>query len=206
MIKELRQAVLAIILVTTGCLLAVSATAQISLPPPGKAWGFNASLRPPNAPAGEDPRKLVLDAAEAAGATHMRLGISWRAYENESSVANPIPASFAYPIGQAIGNNQTIRLDEDYLAVRASVRRVHRLTHEHLCGETAWVIDRPSPVNSIGSPWKAASRRDRWGPKEGDSPVPLRASSPRDVLQQKGPRGDGCPWRGLRARETGAEI
>lgn len=119
MTKELRQAVLAIILVAAGCLLAVSATAQISLPPGGKAWGFNASLHPPNAPAGEDPRKLVLDAAEAAGATHMRLGISWRAYENESSVANPIPASFAYPIGQAIGNTQTISLDEDYLAVRA---------------------------------------------------------------------------------------
>lgn len=102
-------------------LLAASAPAQISLPPESKAWGFNASLNPPNVPAGEDPRELVLDAAEAAGATHMRLGISWRAYENEkeSSVADPVPASFDFPVGQAIGNSQTISLDADYLAVTA---------------------------------------------------------------------------------------
>src|SRR4051794_26392238 len=104
MIKELRQVVLAIVLAAAGCLLATaSATAQISLPPAAKAWGFNASLNPPNAPAGEDPRKLVLDAAEAVGATHIRLNISWRSYENESSATNPIPASFGSPVGQAIG-------------------------------------------------------------------------------------------------------
>ncbi len=101
----------------TGSWLAASAAAQVALPPPSKAWGFNASLNPPGVPAGEDPRELVLDAAEAAGATHMRLGISWRAYENESSIDNPVPESFAFPIGQAIGNTQTVTLDMDYLAV-----------------------------------------------------------------------------------------
>jgi hypothetical protein len=99
------------------CLLAVSAFAQIALPPASKAWGFNASLNPPNMPAGEDTRELVLDAAEAAGATHMRLGIHWSAYENESSVADPIPSSFDFPVGQAIGNGHTFRVDADYLAI-----------------------------------------------------------------------------------------
>src|SRR5687767_2084736 len=56
-------------------LLAASAPAQIALPPASKAWGFNASPHRLNVPAGEDPSELVLDAAEAAGATHMRFGI-----------------------------------------------------------------------------------------------------------------------------------
>jgi hypothetical protein len=61
----------------------------------------------------------VLDAAEAAGATHMRLGIHWRAFEEESSVENPIPNSFAFPIGQETGYPHTVKFDRDYLAVTA---------------------------------------------------------------------------------------
>src|SRR5687767_7095997 len=111
------------IILTAACaaasLLAVSASAQIALPPTSKAWGFNASLNPPNMPAGEDTRELVLDAAEAAAATHMRLGIHWRAFQEESSVENPIPKSFAFPIGQETGYPHTVELDRDYLAVTA---------------------------------------------------------------------------------------
>jgi hypothetical protein len=81
--------------------------------PPGKGFGFNAPLFP----AGQGNR--AVDAAAAAGASHMRMSIHWRAYESVTNAGNPVPPSLSLskPLGQPTGHGDTDRVDKEYLAL-----------------------------------------------------------------------------------------
>ena len=94
----------------------VAAHARPAFLPPGEGFGFNANLYPVNEPGGVVSQR-TLDAAQAAGATHMRIGIVWRFYENESNVLSPVPTSFSNPVGAPTSNAQTKRADDQYLAI-----------------------------------------------------------------------------------------
>ena len=99
------------------CLLALASSPAHAVPsfvPPGKPFGFNANL----APSGEtSPSIPTLEAARAAGASHMRTPISWRAYEFETTETNPVPPSFSKPVGQPTGSGYTDYIDRQYLAI-----------------------------------------------------------------------------------------
>jgi hypothetical protein len=97
--------------------LALPSTASAALPsflPAGKPWGFNANLFPAGEPAGST---RTIDAAVAAGATHMRIGINWRHFQSETSVTSPNPPSFQRPLGTPTGNGELDKVDREYLVL-----------------------------------------------------------------------------------------
>lgn len=109
MLAITRRAVLAFFVMALG---AAEVRAQGAWPPAGKAWGYNARLIPP----GATSRTPLLDAAQATGATHLRIGISWRAYERSTTAQSPIPSDFSVPVGQ-VSSGHTADVDADYLAI-----------------------------------------------------------------------------------------
>jgi hypothetical protein len=98
--------------------MAGAAQARPAFLPPGKAFGFNANLYAVDEPPGQISSR-TLDAAQAAGAEYLRMGIVWRQYENETNVDQAVPPSFGTPIGQPTSNPQTNTADAQYQAIVA---------------------------------------------------------------------------------------
>jgi hypothetical protein len=111
--------------------MAPAATAAPAFVPPGKVFGFHSSLTPPGEPVSST---RTVDAAKAGGAEYMRIGIQWRSFENESNAQNPIPSSFASPLGQPTGHHELDRADREYLQITSRGMKPIMMIH----GAPAW--------------------------------------------------------------------
>ena len=91
-----------------------AANSAPSFVPAGKAFGFNGNLEPAGEPLGSTQ---AVNAAQAGGATHVRMGIQWRSFQAETSYASPVPPSFSTPVGEPTGSWETDRVDRLYLSI-----------------------------------------------------------------------------------------